>query len=467
MCNARMIRRLLLLVCVAVAAIATGASFDASVTRADLVVQAVSNPPSAMAGPAVFRAADTVRNIGGAKARRSTTRLYLSRDRRHDGRDVRLVGKRMVGPLRGHRSSKGVVNVRVPARTAPGTYFLITCADGGRAVRELNERNNCRSSHRKTTLTASWSPVGRGRAALYAPTSPFNSPIPANAKVDPNSAGYVAGLKEAAGRRTLTIALRKWTVPVYEAGPATPRFNVQLTASWRSADWMQGVPIPSAAAPDPEDDAHMTVLDRTTGCEYDFYDARKADGRWSADWANTLLIRGRGIYARGLSTRGSGFSNLAGLIWPQELKAREIRHALMFSYPHTSARGAVAPATETDGKSPRADALPEGARLQLDPALDLDRLPLRPYERTIARALQRYGMYLGDTGGGGPSLYAVHPQSYRSDRYAGLLPLVDYPPLPNIPIDRFRVLELGPVTPPATLYSRARVVPTRCAKMRR
>jgi hypothetical protein len=459
--------RLSVLLCVAAVAITTGARFDASVTRPDLVVQAVSNPPSAVPRRAVFRAADTVRNIGGVKASRSTTRFYLSRDRGPNRRDVRLVGKRTLGSLQGNTSSQGVVNVRVPARTARGAYFVLACADGGGEVRERNERNNCRSSRRRTNVTALRPPVSRARAALYAATSPFNTPIPANAQVDPNSARYVAGLREAAARSTFTIALRKWTVPVYEAGPATPRFNVKLTASWRSRDWMEAVPIPPSAAPDSEDDAHMTVLDRKTGCEFDFYDARKVDGRWFADWANALLIRGRGIYPRGLSTRGSGFANLAGLIWPHELKAREIPHALMFSYPHTSARGAVAPATETDGRSTRADALPEGARLQLDPTLDLDRLRLRPYERTIARALQRYGMYLGDTGGGAPSLYAVHAQSYRSDRYAGLLPSVDYPPLANIPIDRFRVLELGPITSPARLSSRARVVPTPCARMRR
>jgi hypothetical protein len=80
-------------------------------------------------------------------------------------------------------------------------------------------------------------------------------------------------------------------------------------------------------------------------------------------------------------------------------------------------------------------------------------------------ALQRYGMYLGDTGGG-INLYAVHPQSYPSHPYIGLLPDEPYPPLPNIPIDRFRVIELGPVTPPWVLRSRARLVPTQCATMR-
>jgi len=209
----------------------------------------------------------------------------------------------------------------------------------------------------------------------------------------------------------------------------------------------------------------MTVLDPKRGCEYDFWEAQKENGQWSAAWGNALPSGGSGVYARAYSARGSGFANLAGLIWPQELRARKIRHALMFSYPHTSALGAVAPATETDGQNTRADALPEGARLQLDPSLDLSSLRLRPYERTIARALQRYGMYLGDTGGS-LALYAVHPQSYASDRYAGLFPAEAYPDLPSIPVDRFRVLDLGPVTPPRVLRARARLVRSHCTSRR-
>jgi hypothetical protein len=295
---------------------------------------------------------------------------------------------------------------------------------------------------------------------------PFARPIPAQAKVDPNSDRYVRGLAEAVSSRGFLLTVRRWTVPVYRANKSTPRHDVRLTASWRGADWMLRVPIPQRAAPDASEDAHMTVLERSTGCEFDFYRARKVNGSWYADWGNTLRTGGSGIYSHGYSTRGSGFSNLAGLIWPAELRAREIKHALMFSYPYTSALGAVAPATETDGQSTRSDALPEGARLQLDPSLDLRTLRLRPYERTIARALQRYGMYLGDHNGGGVGLYAVNPQSYPSDPYVGVLPRDPYPRLANIPIDRFRVIQLGPIIPPSVLRSRAKLVRTGCARMR-
>ena len=59
-----------------------------------------------------------------------------------------------------------------------------------------------------------------------------------------------------------------------------------------------------------------------------------------------------------------------------------------------------APALKTDGNSSRSDCLPAGARLQLDPAIDLRKIKgLSPAERTVARAMQRYGGYVIDRGG--------------------------------------------------------------------
>ena len=306
-------------------------------------------------------------------------------------------------------------------------------------------------------LTGSHALVGR----LYAPASPFNRPIPANAPVDPESQLLVQSLVAAAAQGGTVIAVGRWTVPVYLAGAKTPRYRVSLTASWAPAHALDGVPIPAAARPDPAGDGHLAVLDRHTGCEYDFWRAQKHGRTWSAEWGNSIRSAGSGVFPRGLSARGSGFALLAGLIWPDELARGHIDHALIFSYPYTSAAGFVAPATESDGRSDRPDALPEGAHLQLDPSLDVDSLMLPRYERIVAHALQKYGMYLADTGGN-LSFYAVNPQSYPANPYAGLLPPVPYAPIGGIPFDRFRVLERGPVTRDANLG----LVPSGCGRLR-
>jgi hypothetical protein len=291
---------------------------------------------------------------------------------------------------------------------------------------------------------------------LYSRTSPFNRPIPRNVRIDPLSDHYVAGLAEVAQQGGFVIAVRRYSVPAYWASARTPRDRVSLTASWAPRRMMVA-PIPPSARPDPASDGQMAVLDSSNGCEYDFWEAQKQGGTWSAAWGNAISFRGSGAFPGGLSARGSGFALLAGLMRPKELAAGRINHALIFSYPYTSSAGFVSPATESDGQTNRSDALPEGARLQLDPTFDVTSLP--KYERPIARALQRYGMYLGETGSGNVSLYAINPQSYRTNPYRGVLPGGDYVDLHNIPLDRLRVIQLGRIR-----SSSKSARPSRCAK---
>ncbi|MEW5941916.1 MAG: hypothetical protein AB1750_19810, partial [Chloroflexota bacterium] len=302
----------------------------------------------------------------------------------------------------------------------------------------------------------------------YSAESPFNQKIPPNAKIDPNSPALVQSLVRDARERGIYIVVNKWTVPVYYADAETPRYDVTLTASWAGefASTMAGTPIPEWARPDPENDGSMVVVDRSTNCEYDFWQAVKRDGHWHAAWANNISIEGTGVYPQGLSARGSGFALLAGTIWPDELERGRIEHALLFSYNFTRSGGPVWPATESDGESTDSGAIPEGARIQLDPSLDLDSLDLTPYEKTIAKALQEYGMILGDNSGGGISFYAIHPMSARYDPYRDLLPLPDpqdgYVPLFNLPVEKFRVLTLGSQDPNPKIA----LIPTACARMK-
>ncbi len=272
--------------------------------------------------------------------------------------------------------------------------------------------------------------------------SVFYEQIPANAMVDPNSPTMVGSLVDQANQ-AFVIAVKEWTVPVYYADENTSRQEVKLTAGWAPKGQLNNVPVPDFAEPDPEADGSMVIIDETTGCVYDFWEMRYRNGKWKASWGNALPLASEGIFPKGFSARGSGFELLQGVIWPQELEAGEINHALIFSYDHTKAGGPVAPATESDGTSTEAWAIPEGALVQLDPALDLTTLGLNEYEMTIARALQQYGMYCADDGGG-LQLYAINPVSCRTNPYENIWGDQTYIYLDKIPADRFRVLKLGP-----------------------
>lgn len=308
-----------------------------------------------------------------------------------------------------------------------------------------------------------YDPLAGGR--LYSASSPFNQRLPVNPAIAPDSAQQVQGLVRAEAQKGFVLTVGEWTVPTYFADASTPDHSVTLGAAppqWGLASnsvayppgstsglptqlpgQLREVPIPNGAQPDPSLDAHMTIIDRAANCEYDLYGAyRSADG-WHAVWANSTRLDSTGVYPFGMGTKASGFAGVAGLIWPQELRAGEIDHALFFAYPFTKSGGPVSPATSSDGRVESAEALPEGARVQLDPSLDLDTLDLRPYQRTIAEAMQTYGMILGDTGGAF-GIYAVGRQGFTGNPYQGILPEEDFPDLSGIPADRFRVLNLPP-----------------------
>jgi hypothetical protein len=273
----------------------------------------------------------------------------------------------------------------------------------------------------------------------FSAKSPFNQKIPKSARVAPDSPQKVARIVDVTSRQPFVVALRRWSVPVFIVRGPIATQRVRLLASWAPRSF-EVAPIPANAQPDPAGDGHMAVIDLANRCEYDFIGARHDGGGWVSGWANSLSLDGTGIYPRGLSTRASGFALLAGLIFPQELARGAIRHALVFSYPYTKSNASVSPATEATGATSDPLALPMGTLLRLNPALDLRTLPLTPYERIIARALQVYGMYLGDTGGG-LSIYAANPLSSSARSYTGLLPDEDYPSLGNIPLSQLQIIE--------------------------
>ena len=87
------------------------------------------------------------------------------------------------------------------------------------------------------------------------------------------------------------------------------------------------------------------------------------------------------------------------LLTKEELAAGEVQHAVRFTISNNRIRSAVYvhPATHIGGPSGGADTLPYGSRLRLRADYDLSSLP-NDTARTIAKALQTYGMFLADGG---------------------------------------------------------------------
>jgi hypothetical protein len=109
---------------------------------------------------------------------------------------------------------------------------------------------------------------------------------------------------------------------------------------------------------------------------------------------------------------------LGGLMRIGELQAGRIDHALAIAIPRARARVWSWPAQRTDGKVAAATAIPLGTRFRIDPRVDLDRLPMSPLVRAMARAAQRYGIVVRDSGSN-VAFYAEDPGPIGKDPYGG------------------------------------------------
>jgi hypothetical protein len=200
--------------------------------------------------------------------------------------------------------------------------------------------------------------------------------------------------------------------------------------------------IPITAKPATADDGHIAVVDPVANREWSFWQAKNAGGSWSASAGSAVSMAGDGVAPRG--TAGSNAANfplLGGLIRPEEILQGRIDHALVFGMSGIGAGAPACPASHNAGSSTDPGALREGQKLQLDPSLDVESLALTPWQKTIARALQKYGMYLRD-GSGSLTIYGENTFGRGYDAWASVgLGGQEYPSIAGLPWNRMRVLD--------------------------
>jgi hypothetical protein len=192
-------------------------------------------------------------------------------------------------------------------------------------------------------------------------------------------------------------------------------------------------------------DCHLLVLQPGAARLYEMWRADFSGGVFAggclAVWD---LSRAPGPEGRG---RGCTSADAAGLpITPllfdaDEGAAGEIRHAIRFILPNDRirSRAYVPPATHATGAaSGGADSPPYGAHLRLRADFDLARLP-NEAARTVARALQRHGMFLAD---GGNVALTARSDAQTTAKWATLG--FDSHSLEAITPSDFEVLDAGP-----------------------
>ena len=310
----------------------------------------------------------------------------------------------------------------------PGTRYRYQLRGSGTAAREVTVRV----------------PAGAaGTPALYAADSFWNTRIGPSPAVDPRSDVIVAEAFAAAARGSRFANDPRWGIPVAYAQPATRSYEVACRTYSCAAPVVER--IPRAARPSRGDDGHLVVLG-PDGVELDLWRARYDEGAdaWSAGSRFVTDTAGPGQLCRPPercnASVTAGFAQLAGVVRPEEVAAGRIEHALALSVPDTLAGSWACPATHSDATRTTPGAVPIGAHVQLDPALDVAAQDWPAWTKVLAVALQEYGGYVTDTGG---HLVvrgeAVQNRGY--DAWARAATPVS-PSLSALPWERLRVLQL-------------------------
>lgn len=182
---------------------------------------------------------------------------------------------------------------------------------------------------------------------------------------------------------------------------------------------LTNVPYIQNAEAEPNDsDGNIVIIDTINGRVFDIWGYNRVS--WTLGlclflknisintiqpvcwYANGLAITSTGLYPTGIQgLGGSNVSLLNGAVTPMELAAGEINHPLKCLLPRKCIKynfyRPPLTSSERDNQKNQPYSIPEGTRLQLDPTIDLNKYNLNNVEKTIAKALQKYGMYLVDT----------------------------------------------------------------------
>lgn len=313
---------------------------------------------------------------------------------------------------------------------------------------------------------------GDGTAAQpdngFSATGPWNTPLPADVPLAPNSQAIVNNLVQDKQNNYGLWAINTdtYSAPIYTVGPDTPVQQWTYSDCQNMpqlapviADTLAAVPTPPGMLVSQGTDESVAIYQPSTDTYWDFWRAQQdASGHWSACWGGKIehYSTNPGIFDNPLGASASGLPLGASLIRVSELQRGYIDHAINLETVRTQAGCFSWPATRTDGNTVGADIPCEGQRFRLDPTFDVNTL-IDPAARTIARAMQQYGLILTDTAGAVVT-QAEDPRPFEAtdggiDPYnqlfdptgTGLLPesVTRYLVMAQIPLDRLQALPLN------------------------
>ncbi len=287
---------------------------------------------------------------------------------------------------------------------------------------------------------------------LFPPGAPWTQDV-SQAALDKNSAAIIAWLKNAGGWGNGNKLQIDFSINVLQADQKAPFLAFNPTGDFYSPDCDHvPVPVPAGGALEGEQgysctqdgDCHLIVIHQPTRKLYEMWRADITNGVFNggclAVWDLTRLYPPSGRGEQCTSADAGGFPMAALLFNADEVAAGHIDHAIRFILPNSRIlkKTYVHPATHATSSSGTGSAPPYGVHLRLRANYPLANLP-NDAARTVARALQKYGMFLSD--GGNIALTAQNDR-FTTAKWANLN--FDSHSLFGIQVTDFEVLDSGP-----------------------
>jgi hypothetical protein len=319
-------------------------------------------------------------------------------------------------------------------------------------------------SPQRPTRGAESRPRPAPKPTFFASTSFWNAPLADDAPLDPQSPRLVGAFaaeieRERAAGTGPWIQTDESSTPVYVVPRDQPLKPLRLdTGPWGDSlrrALAPGVPIPADARPAGGRDAHMTIYQPSTDRLWEFWHAGKQEDGWHAEWGGVMgkVSRSPGYYTDRAypgarpdwGSTATSLPIVGGTILISELRSGAIPHALALDVPYPRQGVFAWPAQRSDGRG-GPETLPEGARLRVDPRLDLSHIEMHPVARMLAEAAQRYGIVVRDGTHHATAFYAEDPAPTGSDPYRGAGGFFggEYPSevLEDFPWDHLQVLSM-------------------------
>lgn len=300
----------------------------------------------------------------------------------------------------------------------------------------------------------------------FSPTSFWNTPIPSDVTLNPNSTDYVNEIvnqlcygtdstaplsspPDCTKSNVMALNSSSWSAPLYVVPANQPLVPVESDGCSNQPDieslvvdrsgYPAGVPVPTDAhgagetqTPDTDTDQEIQIYQPSTNQEWEFWRFQKnsSDGNWEACVGGVItdVSGSEGIFPSGTGSTASGLPLFGGLIRIDEMQAGQINHVMNLNLMYNLISGVPAnipgathpyswPANRNDGGSTNTLAIPEGQRFILNPSLNLtqyaEQYPLTPYAMAIAVAAQQYGFVVTDSGSN-PAIRIGDPTTYTN-----------------------------------------------------